>query len=107
MLTPAELKRVADYDQSVVDQVQREKEYADRPTKKTAVLVDLFAALEAEALDSIREAASEIGVMLKCRDRFKDQTISDLTSYFITLAKYQIEEDSNDITRWRKESQGI
>lgn len=107
MLSPTEEKLVADYDQSVIDQVRREKEYSDRPAKKSTAYTDLLAALEAEAMDSIREATSEIGVMLKCRDRFKDQTITDLTSYFITLAKYQMEEDSNDIARWRKESQGI
>ena len=67
----------------------------------TETETELIKALEAEALDSIKEANFEIGVFLSCKETFKTQYVKDMSDYFINLAKYKIEEDYNDITRWR------
>lgn len=102
MLIPAEQKRFAEYEKAVIDQARQEKEYAERPLVKPS-LGYLLDALEAEAMDSIKEAHGEIGLMLRCKEKFKkDQAIRDLTNYFIKLAQYQIEEDVADVTRWRE-----
>lgn len=101
MMLPEEKKRFEAYEKVCRDQVRRDREYAERPLMKPS-LAALLDALEAEALDSIREANADIGLMLKCKERFKgDQAIKDLTNYFCTLDRYQIEEDHNDIQRWR------
>ena len=62
---------------------------------------DLLAALEKEAIDNIREANFEIGVLLGCKETFKTQYVKDMSNYFISLAKYKVEENFDDITRWR------
>jgi len=67
----------------------------------TETETELIKALEAEALDSIKEANFEIGVFLSCKETFKTQYVKDMSNYFIILAQYQIEEDHNDITQWR------
>lgn len=67
----------------------------------TETETELIKALEKSAKDSIKEANLEIGVLLKCKEKFKTPEISDLTDYFIHLAQYQIEEDHNAITYWR------
>ena len=67
----------------------------------TETETELIKALERSSRDSIKESNLEIGVMLKCKDKFKMTEISDLANYFIHLAQYQMEEDHNDITRWR------
>jgi len=76
----------------------------------TETETELIKALERSSKGNIKESNLEIGVLLKCREKFKTQEISDLTNYFITLAQYQIEENHNDITKWRawkKESCGV
>jgi hypothetical protein len=105
MFTPAEKNRIADYDRTVADQLRREKEYEDKPTKKPS-LDPLFDALIAEAMESMRDANEEIGVFLKCKETFNGIiNIADSADYFIRLAKYRIEENYNDVTRWRKEKE--
>jgi hypothetical protein len=102
MMLPEEQKRFEAYEKACRDQARNDREYAERPFLKPS-LAELLNALENEALDSIREANSDIGLMLKCKERFRgDQAIKDLTNYFCTLARYQIEEDHNDIQRWRE-----
>jgi len=100
MFTPAEEKRVVDYDRETAEQIQREKEYAERPLKKGS-MVPLLDALGAEALESIKEANFEIGVFLKCKETFKTQDTKDMANYFINLARYKIEGNRDDISRWR------
>jgi len=76
----------------------------------TETEIDLIKALEKSIKDNIKEANLEIGVLLKCKEKFRTPEISDFTDYFIHLAQYQIEEDHNDITQWRtrkKESGGV
>jgi hypothetical protein len=101
MLSPAEEKRVKDYDQATAEQIRREREYAARPFKVTS-LSPLLDALEAETLSGIKEAHSEIGLMLKCRETFrKSQAINDRVDYTVRMIRYQIEEDMEDVARWR------
>lgn len=102
MLLPDEQKRYEAYEKACQDQARRDREYAERPFIKPS-LAGLLDMLVAEAMDSIREANSDIGLMMKCKETFKgDQAIKDLTNYFCTLARYQIEEDYDDILRWRE-----
>jgi hypothetical protein len=100
MLSPTEKKIVKNYDKGVMEQIKSDQETADRPTKK-ASMDPLLDALENEALLDIREANFEIGVFLKCRETFKIKTCQDYCDFFIRLARYKIEENLNDITRWR------
>ena len=67
----------------------------------TETEIELIKALEKSIKDNIKEANLEIGVLLKCKEKFKTPEISDLADYFIHLSQYQIEEDHNDITQWR------
>jgi len=67
----------------------------------TETETDLVKALEKSAKDSIKESNLDIGLMLKCKEKFNTQEITDLVNYFITLAQYQIEEDHAEITKWR------
>ncbi len=68
----------------------------------TETEIDIIKALERSAKGSIKESNLEIGVLLKCKEKFKTQEIADLADYFIHLAQYQIEEDHADITKWRR-----
>jgi hypothetical protein len=102
MFTPAEEKRVADYDRDVKAQLLREKEEAGRPLRK-GTLKPLYDALESEALDSIKESSLDIGVLLKCKEKFKDQEIDQRVDFIVRLMRYQIEEDCNGTGQWRKE----
>lgn len=102
MLIPTERKRFDGYEKAVTDQAQQEREYAERSLIKPSP-IPLLNALEAEAVDSIKEAHSEIGVLLKCKERFpKAQEIVAYTGLIIKLLQYQIEEDVKDVTRWRE-----
>lgn len=100
MLSPTEEKMVEDYDRATADQIRREKESAEKPFKNTWLL-NLLAAFENEAIESIKEMNSEIGMFLRCKETFKTRYMEDMSNYLITLAKYQIEEDYDDIARWR------
>ena len=50
--SPAEEKRLAEYEKAVADQIRQEKEYAERPFRKTT-LSPLLNALISEAKDDI------------------------------------------------------
>lgn len=73
----------------------------------TETEMDLIKALEIEALDNIKEANLEIGIFLSCKETFNTQYVQEMSDYFITLAKYQIEEEYDNISRWRKESHRV
>lgn len=96
----AEEKNFREYEEIAAEEARQSKEYRDRPLKNTW-LPELLTFLEIEALDTIKEANFEIGVFLRCKDTFQTQQTNDTSNFFITLAKYKIEENFNDITRWR------
>lgn len=97
----AEERNFREYEEIAAEEARQAKEYAERPFKRTG-LGELLDALESEARDSIKEANIEIGVFLKCKETFNTQYIKDMSNYFITLAKYQIERDYDDIQKWRE-----
>ena len=103
MLTPQEAKHLGDYDQATADQLRQEREKADRPlTSGWTQLHELLDALEAEAMESIKESHFEIGVFGKCRETFSgSRVIVDSSDLFIRLAQCRIERDYDDIKRWR------
>ena len=104
MLSPKEEQMVAEYDKSTEEQIIQDRDYKLRPTKKISLDL-LFEALEYEALNNIKEANSEICVMVRCKERFITGPIKDLVNYFITLAQYQIEDEYDNISRWRTEKE--
>lgn len=102
MFSPTELKRIAEYDQDVEDQLRQEREYAKRPfTAGKNQFHDLLDALEVEAMESIREANIEIGVLLKSKETFPSQHNSDRIDFLVRMLRYRIEKDHEDIERWR------
>lgn len=84
-----------------MDQLWREREYADRPLKKIS-LDPLFEALEHEAMETIRDANIEIGVLLRCKETFPSRHNSDRVDFIVRMLRYRIEEDHSDIQRWRR-----
>lgn len=109
-LTPREWARVRAYDEATEAQCSRDQEYAERPLKQSAALLDLLNALEAEAMESIKEANREIGVWVKCKETFKARSLTDQADFFIRLLRYKIEEEMENVARWRsyqKEACGV
>ena len=104
MLSPTEEKLVNDYDKSVIDQNKQDREYEKRPIVKVSLDL-LFDALINEAIDNIKEATFEINVFSKCKETFNTQYTNDMSNYFIILAKYSIEDEYDNITRWRAEKE--
>ena len=96
----AEERNFREYEEIAAEEARQAKEYAERPLKNTW-LGELLDALETETRDSIKEANLEIGVFLSCKETFNTQYVNDMSNYFITLAKYKIEENYDDIHRWR------
>jgi hypothetical protein len=106
MMTKAEEKRLADYERESQDQRKRETEKAALISRPLSV-DHIFTALEESAKTSIREANQDIGVLLKCADKFKDMEITQRAKQIISVLKYQIEEDHESIIRWRTEKKSI
>jgi hypothetical protein len=104
LTTAAEEKRVADYDQAEADQLRREREYADRPLQKVT-LQPLYDALERETISDIAEINLDIGVLLKCGEKFKGD-IEQRVEMLVRILRWRIEENYGDIERWRKEKSG-
>jgi hypothetical protein len=100
-LTPREWARVRAYDEATEEQCRRDEEYAERPLQKSTALADLLNALEAEAMEIIKDANLEIGVLVKCKETFKARSFTDRADHFIRLLRYQIEEEMENVTRWR------
>lgn len=62
---------------------------------------ELLEALKAEALDTIKYCTGEIGFYLKEKEASKDTEATQLIDYLIWRLRYKIEENYNDIERWR------
>jgi len=97
VLTPAEWKRVREYD----ERCQREIEAAERPPVRPDFVKELCDAMEKEALEEIREIQEEIGVLTKCRETFPARESVENTNVLIWQLRYKMEENRDDITRWR------
>ena len=63
--------------------------------------IELLEALEAEALDTIKYATGEIGWYLKQKEASKDTEAIQLIDYLLWRLRYKIEENYDDINRWR------
>ncbi|MBN1830005.1 MAG: hypothetical protein JW884_12810 [Deltaproteobacteria bacterium] len=99
-LTPEERNRARAYDDLCIEQARQAREYTDRPFKNTA-LADLLNALIAEAMQNIKEYTEEIALFMKCKETFKDRASVDRTNFAIWMLRYKIEENHEDIYRWR------
>ena len=67
------------------------------------MVMDLYEALEKSALDSIQETMLDIGVLRKCREKFKgNEAIDHKSNLLLLMAKWEIEEAYESITEWRK-----
>jgi hypothetical protein len=66
---------------------------------------ELFDAFILESMDTIKEMNFEIGVLLGSKETFSTRYVNDLANYFINLAKYKIEAEYDNISRWRKEKE--
>lgn len=96
---PEEQKRYEDYERHTEEQMRQDQEYARRPLEKPS-LAPLLAALEASAMDGVREAHLDIGVLKRCKDRFQESSeIQAYTDMLITMSRYQIEEEMDAIAR--------
>jgi hypothetical protein len=97
VLTPTEWERVRAYD----EQCQQEIEAAGRPPVRPDFIKDLCDALEKEAMEDIKDLTTDIGVLLRCRETFKDRSSVENTNVLIWMLRYKIEGNHDDITRWR------
>jgi hypothetical protein len=102
VLTPAEWERVRAYDQLCADQIRQDREYAERTLKKSSSFESLLDALEAEAMEEIKDALEDIGLLMKHREAHKNnREVIDSTNVSLWMLRFKIEENHNDINRWR------
>lgn len=71
---------------------------------------ELLEALEAMSLENIRDYQDEIGIFCRCRESTKNQVTAAHCDLNITMTRYKIEENYEDVEkyrRWKKELIGV
>jgi len=97
VLTAEEWKRVRAYDERCRQEIEAEERQPARPN----ALGELLQALEAEALEEIRDVLEEIGTLTRCRETFRDRERVDTLNVLMWQLRYKLEDARDDILRWR------
>ena len=97
-------KEIAQYKQDIQDQDDAGFQNGAALSRQ-GNLNDIYDAFIVESMDTSRELNFEIGVLTGSKEVFTTQNVKDMANYFISMAKYKIEDEYDNISRWRKEKE--
>jgi acyl-CoA reductase-like NAD-dependent aldehyde dehydrogenase len=90
-------------DDAVIGQIEAERAAIARTQQQVSLVADSYQEFEKENLDTIAFYASDIGILMKVRERFRgNQHICEFCEYFIRINKTDMEQISEEIENDRR-----
>lgn len=98
VLTQKEWHAVEQYNHETAKQIEAQQNQPKPETEPS-----LYEILEASGIENLRESISEIAFFQGMKERSADNQISQWCDYFIRIYRSLVEDDYENIKRWRNE----
>jgi len=93
-------------DEQVIAQAEAKRKAIAKVQQRVSIIPELYQAIEEDNLDTISFLGQDIGIMMKVRERFRDNhIICEYCEYFIRLDQAEMEAIREEIDNDRRTAQ--